>query len=256
MTAPLMVLCIPLLDTTLSILRRYLTGKPIFGADRGHIHHKLLARGFTPRRVVLVIYGVCGVAACLSLLQSVFQQQYGGLIVVVFCAGLILGVQRLGYAEFEVAQRIILASGFRKTLKAELQLLQARDDLSAANTPAECWEVLRRVYPEFGFTQVQFRLGEQRFEHSSANGRESTAWAVRVRLSGSDYVRFSCALGGESSPVLAGFVDAIAKGLMPVSRSARDQMNSDCDDPARVLSLRSTKRDADGKANTLSQAAS
>ena len=55
MTAPLLALAIPLLDTTLAIARRFLRHQPIFGADRGHIHHRLLARGFTPRRVALYL---------------------------------------------------------------------------------------------------------------------------------------------------------------------------------------------------------
>src|SRR5262245_64724034 len=51
MTAPLMALAIPLMDVCLSIVRRFIRHQPIFGADRGHIHHMLLARGFTVRRV-------------------------------------------------------------------------------------------------------------------------------------------------------------------------------------------------------------
>src|ERR1019366_4471351 len=42
MTAPLMVLAVPLLDVCLAVLRRFISGKPIFLADRAHIHHKLL----------------------------------------------------------------------------------------------------------------------------------------------------------------------------------------------------------------------
>jgi UDP-N-acetylmuramyl pentapeptide phosphotransferase/UDP-N-acetylglucosamine-1-phosphate transferase len=38
-TAPLIALAIPLLDTGLSIVRRFLCHQPIFGADRGHILH-------------------------------------------------------------------------------------------------------------------------------------------------------------------------------------------------------------------------
>ena len=51
MTAPLMTLAIPLLDVCLSVVRRYMRHEPLFKADRGHIHHRLLDRGFTPRRV-------------------------------------------------------------------------------------------------------------------------------------------------------------------------------------------------------------
>src|ERR1017187_9291352 len=60
MTAPLIALAIPLLDTALAVARRFLRHQPVFGADRGHIHHRLLARGFTPRRVAYVLYASAG----------------------------------------------------------------------------------------------------------------------------------------------------------------------------------------------------
>ena len=46
-----------------SLLRQ----KPIFAADRGHIHHRLLDRGLTPRKVALLLYGCCAVGAVCSL---------------------------------------------------------------------------------------------------------------------------------------------------------------------------------------------
>jgi len=50
MTAPLMALGVPLLDTGIAIVRRFLRHQPIFEADAGHIHHRLLARGLTRSR--------------------------------------------------------------------------------------------------------------------------------------------------------------------------------------------------------------
>jgi UDP-GlcNAc:undecaprenyl-phosphate GlcNAc-1-phosphate transferase len=67
MTAPLIAMAIPLLDTALAISRRFLRGQAIFAGDRGHIHHRLLARGFTPRRIAFLLYASAGVLACLSL---------------------------------------------------------------------------------------------------------------------------------------------------------------------------------------------
>jgi len=51
--APLFVLALPILDTTLAILRRGLRGLPIFRPDRRHLHHHLLQTGMSRRRVVL-----------------------------------------------------------------------------------------------------------------------------------------------------------------------------------------------------------
>ena len=53
---PLAVLAIPILDTLFAILRRFLKRKPIFEADKDHLHHQLLKMNFSQRKTVLVIY--------------------------------------------------------------------------------------------------------------------------------------------------------------------------------------------------------
>ncbi len=54
--APLFALALPIIDTTLAILRRGLHGLPLFRADRRHIHHRMLAEGISRRRLVLGSY--------------------------------------------------------------------------------------------------------------------------------------------------------------------------------------------------------
>lgn len=56
---PLLILGVPIFDTAFAIGRRLLAGKPIFSPDRGHLHHRLLGLGFSQRRAVLIIYGIC-----------------------------------------------------------------------------------------------------------------------------------------------------------------------------------------------------
>jgi UDP-GlcNAc:undecaprenyl-phosphate GlcNAc-1-phosphate transferase len=55
---PLLVLAVPLLDTALSPLRRFLRGRSAFEADRDHLHHRLIALGLSEPRVVLLTYGI------------------------------------------------------------------------------------------------------------------------------------------------------------------------------------------------------
>jgi UDP-GlcNAc:undecaprenyl-phosphate GlcNAc-1-phosphate transferase len=54
--APVFVLALPILDTSLAIVRRSLRGLPLFRADRRHIHHRLLESGLSRRNVVLKMY--------------------------------------------------------------------------------------------------------------------------------------------------------------------------------------------------------
>jgi len=63
---PILVLAVPLLDTLLSPVRRYLRGRSAFAPDREHLHHRLVALGISEPRVVLLTYivtGVCGAIA-------------------------------------------------------------------------------------------------------------------------------------------------------------------------------------------------
>src|SRR6266403_2158312 len=52
---PIVSLGLPILETSLSVVRRLISGRPIFTADREHIHHKLLQRGLSHRQVVIVL---------------------------------------------------------------------------------------------------------------------------------------------------------------------------------------------------------
>lgn len=70
---PVLILGIPVLDLCFAILRRACHGKNPMVADRGHIHHRLMDKGFSQRRSVLllvVIQGTLGTAAVLLLRSS------------------------------------------------------------------------------------------------------------------------------------------------------------------------------------------
>ena len=64
---PVVSFGLPILETSLSIVRRLISGRPVFTADREHIHHKLLQHGMTHRQVVILLYGVSAIFAMLSL---------------------------------------------------------------------------------------------------------------------------------------------------------------------------------------------
>jgi UDP-GlcNAc:undecaprenyl-phosphate GlcNAc-1-phosphate transferase len=93
---PAVVLGLPLVDTTMSIARRFFERKAICAPDRDHIHHRLM-RTLSHRDAVLVLYAVAlsfGTAAvAISLLPAVFGLVVMGGVVV----GTGLGLNRLKY---------------------------------------------------------------------------------------------------------------------------------------------------------------
>ena len=58
---PVIVLGLPIFDVLFAIIRRIAKGKSIkavFKPDKGHFHHKLVAKGFTQKQAVLILYGL------------------------------------------------------------------------------------------------------------------------------------------------------------------------------------------------------
>jgi UDP-GlcNAc:undecaprenyl-phosphate GlcNAc-1-phosphate transferase len=186
MTAPLMAMAIPLLDVLLSIFRRWLRGKPIFSGDRSHIHHKLLERGLTHRGVVAVLYGVGGVYAVLSLLQSLTDRGLGGLILVCFCAVTWLGIRHLDYFEFGMAGRMLFGGGLRRLMNNQFLLHGLERAIETAPDEPACWEALRQTLDDAGFNGMHARLNGREFHRFNAD--DLPCWQLRIPLPGGDYV--------------------------------------------------------------------
>ncbi len=191
MAAPLMALSIPLIDTALAVARRFLRHQPIFTADRNHMHHRLLDRGFSPRKVSLLLYGFCGIAAAFSLLQSTLHNQFGGLIIVVFCITTWVGVQHLGYSEFGTARRLALQGTFRHILHTQLYMAHFEKKLAIAKTAEECWRAIRDAGKDYGFTSLQMYLAGTQYEAQLGDTVPQKSWTMRIPLSDSEYVNLT-----------------------------------------------------------------
>jgi UDP-GlcNAc:undecaprenyl-phosphate GlcNAc-1-phosphate transferase len=64
---PLLVLAIPILDTSFVIMRRIKHGQPVYLADRSHFHHRFFKIGWGQRKTVLAMYGWCALLGVLAL---------------------------------------------------------------------------------------------------------------------------------------------------------------------------------------------
>ncbi|HHX23034.1 MAG TPA: undecaprenyl/decaprenyl-phosphate alpha-N-acetylglucosaminyl 1-phosphate transferase [Thermoanaerobacterales bacterium] len=75
---PILALGLPIFDTAYAILRRFVNGKPLMQADKGHVHHRLLAIGLSQKQAVVYMYlisislGICSVVlARLGMKQGI-----------------------------------------------------------------------------------------------------------------------------------------------------------------------------------------
>ena len=213
MTAPLLALFIPILDTCLSIGRRFLRHQPIFGADGDHIHHRLLKRGFTARRVALVFYLFAAVGATLSILQSVIGDQWGGAVILVFCAATWIGVQHLGYTEFGAAGKMLLSGTFRQALDAQLRLRTLESDLGGAASLDRCWALVIDAARAFGFSEVTLKAHGATY-HECFEIPVHSCWNISIPLPSGSSITLSRPYESPAfSMAVAPFVDSIRKVL-------------------------------------------
>ena len=64
---PLLVLAVPIVDTTFVVARRLRHGQKVFEGDQAHLHHRFLRRGFSQPRAALTIWGWCASLAAAAL---------------------------------------------------------------------------------------------------------------------------------------------------------------------------------------------
>jgi UDP-GlcNAc:undecaprenyl-phosphate GlcNAc-1-phosphate transferase len=64
---PLLVLAVPIVDTTFVVARRLWHGEKVFEGDQAHLHHRFLRRGFSQPRAALTIWAWCTSLAAAAL---------------------------------------------------------------------------------------------------------------------------------------------------------------------------------------------
>jgi UDP-GlcNAc:undecaprenyl-phosphate GlcNAc-1-phosphate transferase len=120
---PLLALGLPIMDTFLSMTRRFFKsvlpkeGKSesflkkldvIFLPDKSHIHHQLIARGFSHRNVVLILYLVAFAFGVGAFVVTITNNIGASLILVAVTVATIIGVRQLRYREMMVLRNGIL----------------------------------------------------------------------------------------------------------------------------------------------------
>jgi UDP-GlcNAc:undecaprenyl-phosphate GlcNAc-1-phosphate transferase len=142
---PVISLALPLTDLFLTVLRRFLSGHSLFGADREHIHHKLLEAGLTQRQVVCVLYGISATCAMLSLL-FLYPSRFAWIPVVsLFALFIFFLVRKLGYQEFaEFGRLAVRVWQQKKIAAANIAIRKASCQLERTYNTAAIADVLEQ----------------------------------------------------------------------------------------------------------------
>jgi UDP-GlcNAc:undecaprenyl-phosphate GlcNAc-1-phosphate transferase len=149
---PIVSLGLPILDVTISVLRRFLGRKKLFSADSEHIHHKLISRGVPHKQAVLLLYGVSACFALLSLFLLNPGSRTVGMVLAVLGTGVLVGVQQLRYHEFfELKQEASRTLNLRQVIANNVHIRRAVEELETCDASPDLCAILQKCLEPIGF---------------------------------------------------------------------------------------------------------
>ena len=155
LVVPVIALGVPIADTLLAMARRAVRGAPLFSADRGHIHHRLLALGLSQRQAVVVLYGACAVLGGLALAMSFAKSGQAAWYLVALCVLSLAALWKLGYFRLSGAQQLF--EDRRRNFRMHGALRRVGNALRGADTEEELWHALRLGAAAVGASAVWLR---------------------------------------------------------------------------------------------------
>jgi UDP-GlcNAc:undecaprenyl-phosphate GlcNAc-1-phosphate transferase len=159
---PILAFGFPMVDTAMTMGRRLVSRRPIFEGDNEHIHHMLLARGWSQRKVALVLYGVCASFGLAAVIFPASGSKLTGVVLFVISVAVIIAVGHLRYHEVDE-----IRAGVRRTVAdrrlrvaKNIQVRRAARSLAKSSDLYEVFEAIRHML-EFGeFTYANAQVGQ------------------------------------------------------------------------------------------------
>ncbi|HXC68712.1 MAG TPA: MraY family glycosyltransferase [Pyrinomonadaceae bacterium] len=232
---PILAFGFPVVDTAMTMARRLVSRKPVFKGDNEHIHHMLLARGWSQRRAALVLYGVCALFGLAALIFPATGSKLTGFMLFVISVAVIIAVGHLRYHEVEELRAGVKRTVADRRLRVanNIRVRRAALALSKASDLEEMFEATRHLldFGEFSFANAQVgRAGRHEFwswSRTKGTQRPSTEWSLRLPLvkDGVEWGWINLYRGFENEPLLVDtnylidlfrreFTDAAARILM------------------------------------------
>jgi UDP-GlcNAc:undecaprenyl-phosphate GlcNAc-1-phosphate transferase len=157
MLVPVIALGLPIMDTLLAVIRRTLLGRPVFRADRDHIHHRLMTRlPLSHRGAVLVLYGFCCLFALAGLALAYANSVQTTMLLVGISAVVFVLMRQLGYFSLDAVSGA--AATRRRNVKLRRSVRRAIDALAAAPTLTDIWEAVRPLQADLEASFMELRI--------------------------------------------------------------------------------------------------
>jgi len=167
---PLVILGVPIADMILAIVRRALRGRGVFSPDRDHLHHRLLARGMTQQKAVLMLYGACVILGAGGLAMA-----FGGPVteILVLCGLAVTGTVALRLLGFFQSPLKSLRAERRHNRELRAAMRGIKHQLAHVPTLEDVIESFHRFAPAVKASAVSARIAGTTSERRYGIGGEN-----------------------------------------------------------------------------------
>jgi hypothetical protein len=245
MLIPLLAMGVPIFDTILSPLRRFVRGRAMFRPDDGHIHHRLLGIGLSTRNAVLIIYGISFVLCVMAIAVVNVRNEVAGLFFVIVGAGAVILVRKLGYVGYFALDKVY---GWFRDVSDVAGLTQERRtflslqlDVDKAKTMDELWEDVCKAMEMLHFDRAELRLwkgregtpfvtpakaGVQRSDDAPAAADKDTRPWIPASAGMTSFDKLRMTRAERSDPPTRGRQEETLDSRPPVSPGSEDNQNA------------------------------
>jgi UDP-GlcNAc:undecaprenyl-phosphate/decaprenyl-phosphate GlcNAc-1-phosphate transferase len=190
----MIALGVPILDTTFAVVRRALRGYPLFHADDEHFHHQLERLGFSKRRILVGLYGICVVLSLVGL--SVIWSQGStlpiGIGLLFFLALGVLRYFHLLKTWEDVCHKLDRLMRRRRVVRYALLQAQIMEiEVERCASAQEFWPIFQHTLRRVGFVEAG-EVSDEIAIHVRYNG--SAPWILHAptqKGSGSEWQRLA-----------------------------------------------------------------
>ncbi|WP_224364793.1 MraY family glycosyltransferase [Hyalangium versicolor] len=161
MLVPVMALGLPIMDTLLAMIRRSVLGRPLFSADKEHIHHRLMARlMLSHRSAVLVLYGLCGLFTLTALGLNFANSAQSALLLVGMGVVVFMLMRKLGYLDLHRAGTV--GEVRRRNIRLRSLVKELSRAIRGAQSLQQLWDCVRPLAEALDVARLELRLQHQR----------------------------------------------------------------------------------------------
>jgi len=166
LAAPLALWTIPILDSLAAVLRRKLTGRSIYARDRGHIHHRLLAKLGSGRKTLAAIAACCAFTSAAALCSVFLKNDLIALLSSLAIVFILLATGIFGRNEFLLVSDSLCGAARSLTRLLSMPIRAGRTEAGPQGGQWDVlWAGLVESVDEFGLQGISLDLVGRTEEH-------------------------------------------------------------------------------------------